>query len=67
MLGQQFGEDVLAVEPHEADPRKVVEPDLVDLHAFRLDAEHAREAALEADRDVAEPEGAVAVVEQRRA
>src|SRR5712692_3992725 len=43
----------------------MVEPHLVDLHAAGLHAEHPREAALKADRDVAETDGLVAVVEQR--
>ena len=47
------------------DPGQVVEADLVDDDPLRLDAEQPRERALEADRDVAEADGAVAGVEQR--
>ena len=43
----------------------MVEPDLVDEHPLRLDAEPARDPALERDRDVAEADGALAVVEER--
>ena len=43
----------------------MVEPDLVDDDAVRLDAELTRPTALEADRDVAEPDRLVVVVEQR--
>ena len=50
---------------HRPHPGQVVEPDLVDDDALRLDAEQARERALEADRDVAEADGAMAGVEQR--
>ena len=64
MVGEQLGEDVRAVEPQTAHPGQVVEPDLVDEHLLRLDAEQARRVALEVDRDVAQPDGAVALVEQ---
>ena len=43
----------------------MVEPDLVDDDSRRLDAEPGGPAALEADRHVAEPDRAVAVVEER--
>ena len=66
VLGEQARQHVLTVEQHAAYPGEVVEPDLVDDDAARLDPEPAREAALEADRDVAEADGAVAAVEQGR-
>ena len=50
---------------HRPHPRQVVQPDLVDEHALRLDAEQARDRALEPDRDVAEADGAVTRIEQR--
>jgi hypothetical protein len=65
VLGEQLGKHVGAVQAHRAHPRQVVQADLVDRHAPRCDAEQPRDLALEADRDVAEPDGAVAVVEQR--
>ncbi len=43
----------------------MVEADLVDEHPLRLDSEHPRDRALEADRHVAQADGAVAGVEQR--
>ena len=43
----------------------MIQPDLIDLHAARLDAEHPREAPLPADRDVAETDRLVPVIEQR--
>src|SRR5207248_5869224 len=42
----------------------VVEPDLVDEHTLRLDLEQLRQGALQPDRDVAEPDGPVARVEE---
>ena len=65
VLGEQLRQDVLTVERDRPDPGEVIETDLVDDDARRLDAEPAGEAALEADRDVAEADGAVAGVEQR--
>ena len=38
--GDEIRDHVLAVEPHLTDPRQMIEPDLIDLHARRLDAEH---------------------------
>ena len=67
VLGQQLREHVLAVDVHRAHPGQVVEPDLVDDNGRGLDPEQPRERALEADRDVAEADRAVAGVEQRRA
>ena len=43
----------------------MIQPDLIDLDAARVDAEHPREAPLEADRDVAETDRLVPVIEQR--
>src|SRR3954453_10214599 len=43
----------------------MIEPDLVDDNPVRLDAEIACPPALKADRDVAEPDRLVVVVEQR--
>jgi hypothetical protein len=65
VLLEQARQDVLPVKPHGAHPREVVEADLVDHDAAGLDAEQRREPALERDRDVAEPDRAVARVEQR--
>ena len=58
-------EHVAPVEVHRPDPRQVVETDLVDDDLRRLDAEMTRERALEADRDVAEADGAMPGIEQR--
>ena len=64
MVGQQVRQDVVAVEQQAPDPGQVVQPDLVDEHALGLDPEHARGGALDADRDVAQADGAVTRVEQ---
>src|SRR5205085_2243382 len=64
VLGEEIGQDVVAVDDHGPHPRQVVEADVVDEHAAGLDAEQPGEVALEPDRDVAEPDGAVARVEQ---
>ena len=64
VVGQQVGQHVVAVEPERAHPGQVVEADLVDQDPLGLDAEQLRGGALEPDRDVAEPDGAVAGVEQ---
>ena len=65
MLVEQRLEHILAVEQHLADPGQMVEADLVDEQPGRSDAELGRDRALEVDRDVAEPDRAVAVVQQR--
>ena len=62
--GQKVGQHVTAVDVHSADPRQVVEADLVDDHAAGLDPEQRGDRALEADCDVAQTDGAVAGVEQ---
>ena len=64
VVGQQVGQDVVAVEQERAHPGQVVEADLVDEDALGLDAEQLRGEALEPDRDVAEPDRAVPGVEQ---
>ena len=43
----------------------MIQPDLIDLHAARLDAEHPGEAPLPADRDIAETDRLMPVIEQR--
>src|SRR5439155_828954 len=63
-LGEQVGEDVVAVDVDGAHPGQVVEADLVDEHPLRLDAEHPSHVPLQPDRDVAEADGAMAGVEQ---
>ena len=63
VLVEQRAEDVLAVQQHAAHPGQVVEPDLVDDDAGRLDAEQRRKSPLERDRDVAEPDRTVPRVE----
>ena len=65
VLREQLRQDVRTVERDRPDPREVIEPDVVDEHARRLHTEPAGEAALEADRDVAEADGAMARIEQR--
>ena len=65
MRGHQLREDVTTVDVHGADPREVIQAHLVDDHLVRLEPEVLRERALEADRHVAETDGAVACVEQR--
>ena len=48
-----------------ADPRQVVEPDVLDLHVVGIDAEIVAEPSLGPDGDVAQAHGPVALVEQR--
>ena len=62
---EQVGQGLSSVDEHAPHPGQVVEPDLVDEHARGLDLEQARDQALDADRDVAEPDRAMAVVEKR--
>src|SRR5205814_1612749 len=59
VLGKQLRQHVPAVEPRRAHPGQVIESDLIDDDALRLDAEPARKRTLEADRDVAEADSAV--------
>ena len=61
---EQLRQHVASVDPHGPHPREMVETDLIHLDSFRFDAEHAGEGALKADRDVAQPDGPMAVVEQ---
>src|SRR6266511_535404 len=53
------------VDPDRPQPREVVQADVPQLDAVRLDHELGGEPALEADRHVAQADGAVALVEQR--
>ncbi len=62
---EQLRQQVVAVDAHEANPRQVVEADLVDNHALGLDVEQPSDHPLSRDRDVAEADGTVPVVEQR--
>ena len=62
---EQVGKRLGAVDEHAPDPGEVVEADLVDEHAARLDLEQARDQPLDADRDVAEADRAVSGVEKR--
>ena len=64
VLREELRQDVAAVDVHRANPREVVQADLVDEHPLRLDSEQRRDLPLEPDRDVAEPDRAVAGVEQ---
>ena len=48
-----------------ADPRQVVEPDVLDRHLVGIDAEIVAEPSLGPDGDVAQAHGPVALVEQR--
>lgn len=68
VLGEQPGQDVLALGPAEADgrlPGQVVEPDMVEMDVGRCHVEHPGELPLEADGHVAQPDGLVAGLEQR--
>ena len=62
---QQLREPVDAVDEHLALPREVVQADVVELHAARVDVEDLGEVALEPDRNVAQPDRPVPLVEQR--
>ena len=62
---EQLGEHVAPVDQHAAHPRQVVEADVVDQHPLGRDPEQPRDLALDADRDVAEADRAMARVEQR--
>jgi hypothetical protein len=65
VLGDQLRKHVVAVEADGADPRQVVEPDLVDEQALGLHPEHPGERALEADRNGAEADRPVPCVQKR--
>jgi hypothetical protein len=62
-LGQQLRQHVFVFHPHRAHPRQVVEADLIDEDGLGLDPEQPRARALDADRDVAEADSAVASVD----
>ena len=64
-VGEELRQDVASVDADRADPRQVVEADLVDGDAVGFDPEHAGDRTLEADGDVAQADGAVAGVEER--
>ncbi len=59
-VGEQPGQQVLAVDAHGADPAEVVEPGVVDEGPLGGDAEDAGDAAAEADRGVADADHPVA-------
>ena len=65
VLGEQARQHVLVVQVNGSLPGEVVEADMVEPYPRWLDAEVPGEPALEADRHVAQPDGAVAGVEQR--
>ena len=54
VLGEQRREHVLARDADGADPREVVEADLIHLDELGSNAQHRPQATLESDRDVAE-------------
>nr|BFE69968.1 hypothetical protein GCM10020092_032690 [Actinoplanes digitatis] len=62
---EEFGEPVDAVHVRGPLPGQVVEADVVEHHRGRVDTEVSGKATLEADRHVAQPDGAVARIEQR--
>ena len=62
---EQLRQPVDAVHADGPLPAQVVEPDVLELDPLRLDAEPAGQPALDADRHVAQPERAVAVVDER--
>src|SRR5438132_13354069 len=64
MLGKEVRQHVFFVQQYSPHPGQVVEADLVDDDALRLDAEPAGEAALEAECDVADPDRAMSASEQ---
>src|SRR6185312_6847024 len=64
VLGEELRQDVVAVDADRAHPGQVVETDLVDEHALRLDAQEPGEPPLEADGDVAEPDRSMAGVQE---
>ena len=63
MLGDELRKHVAPVDANSAHPRQVIEPDLVDENAFRIDAKEPRKRPLEADRHVAEPHCPVSCIE----
>ena len=65
MAHEECRQHVVVVDEDATDPRQVIEADLIDDDALRRELEHARDRALETDRDVAEADRAMAVVEQR--
>jgi hypothetical protein len=65
MRGDQAGQPVGAVHHGGSFPGQVIEPDMVEQHLPRRDAEQRGELPLEADRHVAQADGPVPGVEQR--
>ena len=65
MLGEQLGQPVDAVDGDRTLPGQVVQPDVVELHLVGRDPEPVGEATLEADGDVAQPDRAVTLLQQR--
>ena len=65
VLGQQLGKHINAVEEHLAFPGEVIEPDVLKRDPVRRDTEIRSEPALETNRDIAQSQGAVALLEQR--
>ena len=55
---------VLAVDADRPLPAQMVEPDVLELHALRLDTESCRDPALERDGNIAQAQGPMAVVDQ---
>src|SRR5579863_8779349 len=65
VAGDQLGQPVHPRHADRALPGQVVEPDVVERHGLRLDAEQRGEVALQPDRHIAQPDRAVPRVEQR--
>ena len=65
VLVEQVGQAVHAVDTDRPLPAQVVQPDVLQLHAIRGDAETGGQPPLEGDRDVAQAERPMAVVDER--
>ena len=65
VVGHELRKDVPAVEANRSYPGQMVQPDLVDEHALRLDVDQSRDQPLDSDRDVAQTDRAVAGVPKR--
>src|SRR5919106_7079000 len=61
---QQLGKDVSTVHIHGTLPGEMVESDVIELHASRLDTQVIGEKALETDGHVAESDRPMSIVKQ---
>ena len=64
MVFQQVRDDIHAVQPHSAEPRQMVQPDVLQLQAGPGDIEQRGDPTLQRDGHVAQAHGPVALVQE---